>query len=122
MGVFEDGDFKFLGLETRFERKWRNRFWIFENGFHDAKSQIRYRNHGLGREILILEDIFRIEIFEKSKCPWTSILNDPLLKNYFTQTVRMKTTHLGFFAQKCCSGAVGPFKFVKTTKISICFA
>ena len=48
MGVFDIADFKFLGLEARFERNWRNRFWDFENGFHDAKSKIWNRNHGFG--------------------------------------------------------------------------
>ena len=43
LGVFDIADFKFLGLGTRFGRNWRNRFWIFENGFQDPKCQIRNR-------------------------------------------------------------------------------
>ena len=43
LGVFDIADFKFLGLGTRFERNWRNWFWIFENGFQDPKCRIRNR-------------------------------------------------------------------------------
>ena len=40
LGVFDIADFKFLGLDTRFERNWRNRFWIFKIWFLNRKFQI----------------------------------------------------------------------------------
>ena len=40
MGVFGIADFKFLGLETRFERNRKNRFWIFKITFLASKLKI----------------------------------------------------------------------------------
>ena len=45
-GVFEDGDFKFLGPKSKFERNWRKRFSKFQNQFPKPKTQNRNRISG----------------------------------------------------------------------------
>ena len=44
LGVFDIADFKFLGLDTRFVRNLRNRFWILENWFWIENSKIVFFN------------------------------------------------------------------------------
>ena len=46
VGVFGIADFKFLGLEARFERNWRKWFWNLENQISGPKIQNRNRIWG----------------------------------------------------------------------------
>ena len=46
LGVFDVGDFKFLGPESKFERNWTNRFSNFQNQFSGQKIQNRIRISG----------------------------------------------------------------------------
>ena len=64
-GVFEIADFKFDGLESKFERNWRKRFSNFRNRILGPKIENRNRISGFDVPILYFSGNFNFPNFEK---------------------------------------------------------
>ena len=66
--AFDDGDFRFLGLGSKFERNLRKRFWNFENqtraGFASLPSA-----HGLASHLADGDGLALHRIYKHATCP-----------------------------------------------------